>query len=319
MFTSVVLGLLLARDTESSGLVSVAIRNDGRTMAVGGWANSIEVVTFPDRLPLRFHKGHLGHITGLSYSSNGKYLVSGSSDGTIKVWSATEAKLTRTIKAGTSFVSGIAVSPDSRTIYSSGYDNLLKAWDLQTGKLLQTYRGLPSDAYNMAMAPNGKYIAGVGPSDGIAIWNAQTGKLVFRQKGGDVNNCGVTFSPDSKSLAVGSLNGSLRIMPVDGSGAKRFQGTSRQGSISALAWVTAENLVGVGYFEKIEKWGVSEEFLSPEPLGTVAGAMFQGIATSPDKKTVVAAGTLDETAFAVAIDPIGWSIQWIDSEVGCLF
>ena len=95
---------------------------------------------------------HSNYVTSVAFSPDGKTIVSGSDDKTLKVWDAgTPARpiphLAQNLSAPTlaaaslelkaekqsahsDFVRSVAFSPDGKTIVSGSRDKTLKVWDL---------------------------------------------------------------------------------------------------------------------------------------------------------------------------------------------
>ena len=71
----------------------------------------------------------------MSFSPDGKTIVSGSEDNTIKLWNLEGAEL-KTLKGHGAVVSSVSFSPDGKTIVSGSYDNTIKLWNLDLNKLL---------------------------------------------------------------------------------------------------------------------------------------------------------------------------------------
>ena len=95
---------------------------------------------------------HSDYIRSVAFSPDGKTIVSGSEDGTIKVWDAGDrfckgrasSLLARDIPSSTtgtlelksekqsahsSVISSVAFSPDGKAIVSGSYDETIKVWD----------------------------------------------------------------------------------------------------------------------------------------------------------------------------------------------
>jgi WD40 repeat protein len=65
--------------------------------------------------------------------------VSGSWDGTARVWDVNTGKNILTIKTGHTWVYAVMYSPDSSKLAAGGYEeDAVKIWDAKTGKLLNT-------------------------------------------------------------------------------------------------------------------------------------------------------------------------------------
>ena len=72
-------------------------------------------------------------------------LVSGSDDGTLKIWDLKTYQEIRTLSGHESWINSVAVSADTKHIISGGSDNILRLWCFHTGKLLSCFEGHSND------------------------------------------------------------------------------------------------------------------------------------------------------------------------------
>ena len=77
-------------------------------------------------------KGHRDLVCSVSFSPDGKRIVSGSWDKTLKVWDAQTGKETLTLKGHSRGVASVSFSPDGKRIVSGCVDNTLKVWDISS-------------------------------------------------------------------------------------------------------------------------------------------------------------------------------------------
>ncbi len=107
-------------------VVCLALAGEGR----GAGAPRVEMVA---------QFGHTAAITDAQFSADGRLLVTGSADYTLKVWDVATGVLLRTLDSHTEAVSSIAVSADGRVVVSGADDRLVKVWDVETGRVLHTF------------------------------------------------------------------------------------------------------------------------------------------------------------------------------------
>ena len=84
-----------------------------------------------------------GHDRGLAcIEFRDDYIVSGSNDCKIKVWSASTGECLRTLTGHDMLVRTLSYDPASGRLVSGSYDRSIKVWDVATGKVVREFRGL---------------------------------------------------------------------------------------------------------------------------------------------------------------------------------
>ena len=77
-------------------------------------------------------EGHEGSVRAVAYSPNGKYIISGSMDKTLKLWNVETGSLIREMNAPRDRIYAVAFSPDSQRVVSAGGDMTLQIWNVST-------------------------------------------------------------------------------------------------------------------------------------------------------------------------------------------
>ena len=100
-------------------------------------------------------EGHTGVVNSLTFSPDGKQILSGSTDNTIKLWDIS-GKLLHTFKGHTSAVNSVAFSHDGKFIISGSSDTTIKIWDVEKRALVATLIAF-KDGEGLVYTPDGKF------------------------------------------------------------------------------------------------------------------------------------------------------------------
>jgi WD40 repeat protein len=167
---------------------------------------------------VRTLKGHSSGVTSVSFSPDGRRIVSGSSDKTVKVWDAQTGQETLTFKGDSTYVLSVSFSPDGKRIVSGGYDSTVKVWDAQTGQETFTLKGHSDGVTSVSFSPDGKRIVSGSGDKTVKVWDAQTGQEMLTLRA-QLQVPAAAANPSSNTLAVISVSFSpdgKRIVSGDG-------------------------------------------------------------------------------------------------------
>lgn len=167
--------------------------------------------------------GHSGPISSLAVSPDGKLLLSGSSDNTVKLWDIRSKRLLRTMSGHTQSINSIKFSPCGKKAASAaghfGDDATVRIWDLVTGNELLQLKGHKSGVNCISFSPDGKILASGGgfnltsiatghdenwPYDGtVKLWEVETGKLLNSFVAHKYSVSCLEFTPSGKYILTG--------------------------------------------------------------------------------------------------------------------
>ena len=103
-------------------------------------------------------------------SPDGRHIVSGSWDKTLRVWELRTGRCLNTLQGHTSLVNSVAVSPDGRHIVSGSVDKTLRVWELGTGRCLTTLQGHTDGVNSVAVSPDGRHIVSGSGDETLRVW-----------------------------------------------------------------------------------------------------------------------------------------------------
>jgi WD40 repeat protein len=99
---------------------------------IPAWICQIPRVNVKWGAELQTLEGHSDLVLSVAISPDGRLLVSGSYDKTVRLWETATGRLQQTLEGHTDGVMSLA---------SGSYDKIVRLWDTATGRLQQTLEG----------------------------------------------------------------------------------------------------------------------------------------------------------------------------------
>ena len=134
-------------------------------------ADKISIVTEEKRL-----KGHIGDVRSCSFSMDGKYLLSGGDDRTVRIWDFELGKCIKILEKHKSSVISCKFSPDGKQIISLDEDQTIKKWDLSAGEWTLSFELHVHGAEDCGFIPGYKSV--------IYLWNIFNGPVFLHSRTG---------------------------------------------------------------------------------------------------------------------------------------
>ena len=128
--------------TVSFGSRVWALSYHNNSVAVGSESGDIIILDAITGNQIAALSGHTANVGCVTFSSDGKSLVSGSNDKTVKLWDVQTGGVVKTFHGHTNWVKCVSISVDSTRITSGSEDKTVCLWDIQTGDCLYTIKQL---------------------------------------------------------------------------------------------------------------------------------------------------------------------------------
>ncbi|MFN8459506.1 MAG: WD40 repeat domain-containing protein, partial [Anaerolineae bacterium] len=220
---------------------------------------------------------HKDVILGLTFSPDGRRLVSASADHTARLWNVAVMlnpklkfapspveqppwELTRLEHGGA--VRAITYSPDGRWLATASVDHTVRLWDVSmevnTGREL-AHLPQPSLVKDLLFSPNGRWLATASDDNTVRVWATrvltQSPQIEIRLPAA-IN--GLTFSPDSLWLATAGDDGTARVWEM--ATGREISRLSHSAEVTAVAfspdpdrpWVATASRDGITRLWQIE-------------------------------------------------------------------
>lgn len=222
-------------------------------------------------------RGHNHFVSDVVISSDGQFALSGSWDGTLRLWEIATGKCTRRFNGHTKDVLSVAFSVDNRQIVSGARDRTIKLWNtLGECKYTIQEEGHTEWVSCVRFSPSlsAPVIVSAGWDKLVKVWSLTNCKLRTNLLGhtGYLNT--VTVSPDGSLCASGGKDGTAMLWDL--TEGKRLYSLDAGDIIHSLVfspnryWLCAATSVSIKIWDLESKGMVDELKLNIEPIGKKA-------------------------------------------------
>ena len=225
--------------------------------------------------------GHKGAVNAIDMSDDGQWLLSASSDGTIRRWDLSKNKDIKGYYGHTGPVKAVSLSPDEKTFVSGSDDKNVHLWETSTGKLLKKFTGHTRGIRTVLFSQDGKTFFSGSDDRSIKQWDITTGKVIKTFTGHTSVVYDMVQSLDGKTLyTVGGTT--LRIFEI--ATGKNLKTQFVTGSLFTIALSPDGKTLATGGAVKYEvKLWDATTYQNTKTLTGHTGSIFQ-VAFTPSGK-----------------------------------
>ena len=230
-------------------------------------------------------------VAGVSYTPNGKLLLTATSDGAVAAWNANNFKLAFAFPTGAP-LGDLACSPDGTCFATAGADGQLRFWNATNGAAVTGRAGapLPEPVEQIRFAP---------ASDRLAV-KTRSGTYLVRRESGVIEQAYESQGGAPAAIGIGGTNGNFLLRTWEDQPPSRIEIAAEQqfgadaDPIAGLALVPGKEpfLVSGSEHGEVRVWDFSRGKVvrKMKHRGNIAS-----LAVRPDGKRIASAGSTGAT------------------------
>ena len=154
---------------------------------------------------------HKREVSSVELSPDGGRLLTGSFDGTARIWDATTAApLTPPMKHAAEVISA-SFSPDGQRVVTASLDHTARVWDANTAAPVSPPLEHGDDVLYAAFSPDGRRVVTTSADKTARVWDAATGQPVTPPLRHEDAVYPAAFSPDGRFVVTASQDKTARI------------------------------------------------------------------------------------------------------------
>jgi WD40 repeat protein len=214
----------------SDRVTTLSFARDSTRLASGSHDTTVKIWDVSSSAKSEKPRGHNFAITAIAFSHDSKQLASGSFDSTIKIWEVGSGngnrKCLHTLRGHGNIVISLTFSRDSTKLASGSYDTTVRIWDTNSGTCLRTLNGGHGEVITGLAFSHDANILASASIDSLELWDVEnTNCYLSTLQNKDITS--LSFSQDSKRLAVGMYDGTIAIWNAEVQAHMSEDGTSK--------------------------------------------------------------------------------------------
>jgi WD40 repeat protein len=205
-------------------------------------------------------RGHSGAVRALAFAHDGKTLITGSIDCSIRLWdleSREQIGFLQEPREAADLSLSAAYSPDGASVASGLSDGRIRITRFSPPVASHCWQAHGDAVAALAWSPDGRLLASSGYENDVKLWNPANGELVRTLRGHQGWNVALAFSPDGQTLASGGYDRTIILWNV-ADGQQRCKLSGGTAPIRSLAFAHDGSLLASGSADgAVRLWDVA--------------------------------------------------------------
>ncbi|KAI6197098.1 WD repeat-containing protein 48-like protein [Aphelenchoides besseyi] len=172
---------------------------------------------------------HYDWVNDIVLCGDGNYLISASSDTTVKVWNARKGYCLSTLRTHKDSVRALAHAPDPMIVASAGLDRCIYLWDVTMLTKLTALNNtvtselfLKNSIYSLAMNQLGTVVIAGSTENALRIWDPRSCQKIVKLRGHADNIRAIVVNREGTQCLSASSDGTVKLWSI---GQQRCIGT----------------------------------------------------------------------------------------------
>jgi WD40 repeat protein len=234
-------------------------------------------------------KGHQEAASGVAFSPDGKRLLTGSFDHTLKLWDIASGREIRTYsvpQGQRNMVLSVAFSPDGKLVASGSGDNVARLWDVPATDPVR-FLATKEEINGLALSPDGSRLATAGKDGLVRVFAAADFKMLFELKGHTGPVTSVSFSGNGQNLASSGRDRTVRLWNMGNGKAIAVLGEHSAAATAVLVHPNNSIAYSVGEEGALKSWPIPA---APAPVRSTSPGAIHALTLTANGAQVLTAG-----------------------------
>lgn len=193
-------------------LLAVPLVMGSAFLAFGQATHGISASQVAKQPQLVVQVGHTRSISGIAFSPDGHFALTGSNDKTAILWDTTTGLEIRAFQGHAKAILGVAFFPDGKSVLTGSLDGTARLWDVITGREKRLFRPDGNEGISsVALSPDGRSVLVGHLNGGVQLLDIENGSVIRTFKGHRENVTSLAFSKNGNRILTASWDNSVRL------------------------------------------------------------------------------------------------------------